>query len=158
MRSKLPPLRSQIIFPKTWIDGPAFGYPAEDGLPIRLRTVWSGGRKPLHLSDVVICGGLIKRTHLGNVLMLIRLLLVTIAVAFTGKIAYADCSAPIAPSCAFRQAEFDDQDDFDRCNRQMQQYRNAVEAYLSCLKRDSDQIISDYNNAIATFNRRAPPR
>ena len=69
-----------------------------------------------------------------------------------------DCSAPIAPSCAFRQAEFDDQDDFDRCNRQMQQYRNAVEAYLSCLKRDSDQIISDYNNAIATFNRRAPPR
>jgi len=90
--------------------------------------------------------------------MLVRLLLVTIAVAFTGKIAYADCSAPIAPSCAFRQAEFDDQDDFDRCNRQMQQYRNAVEAYLSCLKRDSDQIISDYNNAIATFNRRAPPR
>jgi hypothetical protein len=39
--------------------------------------------------------------------MLVRLLLVTIAVAFAGKIGYADCSAPIAPSCAFRQAEFD---------------------------------------------------
>ena len=90
--------------------------------------------------------------------MLIRLLLVTIAVAFTGKIASAECSAPSAPSCAFRQAEFEDQEDFDRCNRQMQQYRNGVESYLSCLKRESDQAISDYNNAIVAFNRRAPPR
>jgi hypothetical protein len=81
-----------------------------------------------------------------------------IAVACMSKVANADCSAPSAPSCAFRQAEFDVQDDFDRCNRQMQQYRNGVESYLSCLKRESDQTIGDYNNAIAAFNRRAPTR
>ena len=81
-----------------------------------------------------------------------------IAVACMSKVANADCSAPSAPSCAFRQAEFDDQDDFDRCNRQMQQYRNGVESHLSCLKRESDLTISDYNNAIAAFNRRGQPR
>jgi hypothetical protein len=76
--------------------------------------------------------------------------------------AFAYCSEPSAPSCATRYGAFDDQDDFDRCKRQMRSYQSEAEDFLSCtrreaddLKRKSDSVIQDYNNAVESFNRRA---
>jgi hypothetical protein len=75
--------------------------------------------------------------------------------------AYA-CSAPSAPFCATRHGSFDDQDEFDRCRREMNSFKSEAEDFLSCirresedLKRKSDGLIEEYNGAIESFNRRA---
>jgi len=65
------------------------------------------------------------------------------------------CSSPSAPSCATRYGAFDDQDDFERCKRQMSSYQSEAQEYLSCLKRESDSTIEEYNRAVESFNRRA---
>ena len=76
--------------------------------------------------------------------------------------AQAYCSSPTAPYCATRYGSFDDQDDFDRCRRQMTSYQSEAQDYLSCmrreaddLKRKSDTVIEEYNSAVESFNRRA---
>ena len=68
---------------------------------------------------------------------------------------FAYCSKPDAPSCATRYGAFDDQDDFDRCKREMASYKDEVESYLSCLNRDGNSAKSDYSDAVDSFNRRA---
>jgi hypothetical protein len=75
---------------------------------------------------------------------------------------FAYCSEPSAPSCATRYGAFDDQDDFDRGKRQMSSYRSEADDFLSCtrreaddLKRKSDSVIEEYNSAVESFNRRA---
>jgi hypothetical protein len=68
--------------------------------------------------------------------------------------AEAYCSKPDAPYCATRSGRFDDQDDFDRCRRQMQYYQSEVESFLSCLRNDSDEVLREHNDAVSSFNRR----
>lgn len=87
--------------------------------------------------------------------MLNSLLVASLMVVSMPTIAAAYCSKPDAPYCATRYGPFDDQYDFDRCKREMQSYRDDVQSFLSCLKRESDQTINDYNDAVASFNRRA---
>lgn len=65
------------------------------------------------------------------------------------------CSEPSAPYCASRYDEFDDQWEFDRCKREMENYQYDVERYLDCLSDEADQTISEYNDAVRSFNRRA---
>jgi hypothetical protein len=65
------------------------------------------------------------------------------------------CSKPDAPSCASRYGTFDDQDEFERCRSRMTAYRSDVESYLSCIKRESDSALQDYNDAVERFNQRA---
>jgi hypothetical protein len=76
--------------------------------------------------------------------------------------ANAYCSPPSAPSCATRYGTFDSQDDFDHCKRQMSSYQSEAQDYLSCLRREaedlkrkSDGTIEEYNSAVDSFNRRA---
>jgi hypothetical protein len=76
--------------------------------------------------------------------------------------ANAYCSSPSAPYCAARYGAFDSQDDFDRCKRQMSSYQSEAEDYLSCLRREADELkrksdgaIEEYNSAVDSFNRRA---
>jgi hypothetical protein len=69
--------------------------------------------------------------------------------------AFAYCSEPIAPSCATRYGAFDDQDDFERCKRQMSYFKSETESFLSCLQNDAETARSGYNNAVEAFNRRA---
>lgn len=83
------------------------------------------------------------------------------ALAFSSS-SWAYCSAPSAPYCATRYGAFDDQDDFDRCKRQMQSYQSEVESFLSCSQREIDDLrqkskseLDEYNNAVDSFNRRA---
>jgi hypothetical protein len=67
----------------------------------------------------------------------------------------AYCSQPFAPSCATRYGAFDDQDDFDQCKRKMATYQSEAQEFLSCLQKEGDRVREDYNNAVASFNRRA---
>jgi hypothetical protein len=76
--------------------------------------------------------------------------------------AEAYCSQPSAPSCATRYGSFDDTDDFDRCKRQLTSYKDEVESFMSCKQREMDEArreaeraVSDYNDAVQSFNRRA---
>jgi hypothetical protein len=69
--------------------------------------------------------------------------------------ANAYCSSPSAPSCAAQYGAFDDQDDFDRCKRQMSSYQSEAQDYLSCVRRETDSAIEEYNSAVDSFNRRA---
>ena len=76
--------------------------------------------------------------------------------------AMAYCSSPSAPSCATRYGAFDNQDDFDRCKRQMISYQSEVESFLSCSKREIDALtqkskseLDEYNSTVERFNRRA---
>lgn len=77
--------------------------------------------------------------------MLNSLLVASLMVVSMPTIAAAYCSKPDAPYCATRYGPFDDQYDFDRCKREMQSYRDDVQSFLSCLKRESDQTINDYS-------------
>ncbi|WP_439616656.1 hypothetical protein [Shinella sp.] len=76
------------------------------------------------------------------------------------------CSEASVPYCAERHSEFDDEWEFDRCKRDMESYKSEVEEYLTCrnaeaeeaieeAKRDNEEAIDAYNDAVASFNRRA---
>lgn len=83
---------------------------------------------------------------LGRLPVLLGASLLAWLVASDGAQAY--CSEPTAPSCATRSGSFDDQDEFDRCRRQMTNYKSEVEDNLSCRQRE-------YSDMVESFNRRA---
>lgn len=76
-----------------------------------------------------------------------------------GSAAYASCSEPSAPSCASRYGSFDDEWEFDRCKREMESYQSEVEDFAQCVQRqaknDIDEAVSEYEDAVSSFNRRA---
>jgi hypothetical protein len=91
-----------------------------------------------------------------------KALMIFASLAVTASSAQAYCSAPTAPYCATRYGAFDDQDDFDRCKREMASYQSEAQDFLSCTKRDaddlkrkSDNVIDEYNSAVESFKRRA---
>jgi hypothetical protein len=69
--------------------------------------------------------------------------------------AVASCYKPDAPYCATSYGQFDDRSDFDSCKSRMESYKSEVEDFLSCQRRESQQTIDDYNEAVESFNRRA---
>ena len=90
----------------------------------------------------------------------------TLALAFSSGPALAYCSAPSAPYCATSYSDFSDEHEFDSCKRDMDSYQDEVNSHLECLqrevddavsqaKRDSEEAISEYNDAVESFNRRA---
>jgi hypothetical protein len=80
-----------------------------------------------------------------------------VAIAFMGvpKQLFAFCSKPDAPYCASQYDKFDDQQEFESCKSEMESYKSEVEDFTSCLKRESEGAISDYNDAVQSFNVRA---
>ncbi|MFV0798931.1 hypothetical protein OHI65_08545 [Brucella sp. MAB-22] len=73
--------------------------------------------------------------------------------------AFAYCSKPSAPSCASSFGSFDDEWEFDRCKREMESYQSEVEDFAQCVQRqakdDIDEAVSEYEDAVSSFNRRA---
>jgi hypothetical protein len=61
------------------------------------------------------------------------------------------CSEPSAPFCATRYGSFDDQDDFERCKRQMASYRDDAESFLSCTRREADELKRKSDNVIQEY-------
>src|SRR3974390_288353 len=53
------------------------------------------------------------------------------------------CSPPSAPYCATQYGPFDDTYDFDRCKSEMQSYKDEVESFLSCQRRDNERAIDE---------------
>lgn len=62
--------------------------------------------------------------------------------------------------------EFSDEYDFNRCKQDVESFQDETNTYLECLqrdlddaasqaRRDSEQAISEYNDAVEGFNRRA---
>lgn len=94
--------------------------------------------------------------------MLWRICIAGLVLLAIGSRSFASCYTPDAPSCASGYGNFDDEYEFDRCKGEMETYKSEVEDYISCLKREvqrlnsqGDGAISDYNDAVASFNRRA---
>ena len=86
---------------------------------------------------------------------------VTLIAILSGHAAGA-CSEPSAPYCATKYGSFDDQDEFDRCRREMSSYKDDTEELLACLRRESedlkrksDSMLNEYNDTVESFNRRA---
>jgi hypothetical protein len=65
------------------------------------------------------------------------------------------CYEPSAPSCVTGYGGFEDEDEFLSCKGEMESYQSDVEAYLECLKHNSQEAIDAYNDAINSFNHRA---
>jgi len=65
------------------------------------------------------------------------------------------CFKPDAPYCATTYGRFDDESDFDQCKIEMESYKSDVEEFLACQRRESQEAIDDYNEAVESFNRRA---
>lgn len=93
------------------------------------------------------------------------ILSITIVVSFGSK-ANAYCSEPSAPSCASNYGGFDDEWEFSRCKREMESYKDDVERFLQCNRDEAEEAarkarddnasaMSDYNDAVEAFNRRA---
>jgi hypothetical protein len=79
----------------------------------------------------------------------------SLALVAVAPAAYAACSEPTAPYCASKYGAFDDEDEFRRCKSEMESYQSETQEFLSCVKRNSDSIIEEYNSAVESFNRRA---
>lgn len=85
---------------------------------------------------------------------------------FSPSVSYAYCSEPSAPYCATSFGSFDDEDEYDRCKREMGSYRSDVERYMSCRNDEAQEAVdeansdnskarTEYSNAVDSFNRRA---
>lgn len=96
-----------------------------------------------------------RRKLRGIAIQMIRAMIVAAALLFTSEQAFAYCSKPDAPYCATRFDAFDDQDDFDSCKSETESYKSNVEDFMRCLRRQGDEAVSDYESAVASFNRRA---
>ena len=93
-------------------------------------------------------------------------LFLAIAILSLPSAARAYCSEPSAPYCASSYGQFDDQWEFDRCKREVENYASDVERYIDCrsdeaneavrsAEYDRQNAISEYNNTVDSFNRRA---
>jgi hypothetical protein len=86
--------------------------------------------------------------------MIARVIVASLVVPLMISEAGAFCSKPSAPYCASGTGNFDDSYDFDRCKGEMDYYRTEVEDFLGCVKRESSEVVDEYNDTIASFYRR----
>lgn len=72
---------------------------------------------------------------------------------------FSSCEKPDPPSCSQTYGNFDDDDDFQQCRREMESYKSDAEEYLSCIQREAKkaatEVTDEYNDAVSAFNRRA---
>src|SRR5262245_51100300 len=69
--------------------------------------------------------------------MIARRLICALGVLFIPAVpAAAYCSKPSAPYCAERYGRFTDENDFDRCRREMESFKLDMESFISCTRRE----------------------
>jgi hypothetical protein len=87
-----------------------------------------------------------------------RFALVLFSLVLTSP-AHAACDKPAAPACAAQTVPFTGVKDFDACREQMLAFRDAMDAYASCVGQTSadaaKQARDAYEDVRAQFNRRA---
>lgn len=62
---------------------------------------------------------------------------------------------PRQPDCASTSYPFSDSYDFDSCKTEMEEYQSKLKGYLACLDSESKEAVSEYNQTVSAFNRRA---
>ena len=62
---------------------------------------------------------------------------------------------PEKPNCATSYYAFTDSYDFDSCRREIEHFKSEVRNYLACLESESKEAVSEYNDVVSSFNRRA---
>ena len=71
---------------------------------------------------------------------------------------YVFCREPRVPSCTANYGAFFDEADFDRCKREMEDYRDDVKKFIDCLQgaaaNDIREVQTNYSDAVDSFNRR----
>lgn len=100
-------------------------------------------------------------------------LVVALAVTLMPAHALAYCSEPSTPYCASGYGRFDDEWEFRRCKSDMESYQSDVEEFIGCNNREAEEAareaeeiagkarnanetaISDFNDAVESFNQRA---
>jgi len=90
-----------------------------------------------------------------RLLAVFGILVLSLLPGATPALAFYYCTEPTVPSCASRYGSFDDEWEFDRCKREMKNYQSDVETFITCNNSANEQAISDYNDAVKKFNRRA---
>ena len=95
-----------------------------------------------------------------------RRYLLALAMICSPSTSHAYCSEPSAPYCATSYGSFDDEYDFESCKREMENYKDEVERYISCRNDEAQEAIDEanidnrkassaYSEAVDSFNRRA---
>ncbi|WP_447497416.1 hypothetical protein, partial [Clostridioides difficile] len=62
---------------------------------------------------------------------------------------------PRLPDCVSASYPFSHSYDFQNCKDQIEDYRSKLNSYLACLDSESKEAVSEYNQAVSAFNRRA---
>ena len=65
------------------------------------------------------------------------------------------CTKPSKPRCIDLMWTFEDTFSFDSCRQEIKRYRDAVEAYLSCLEQEADTTANELKEVIRRFNCKA---
>jgi hypothetical protein len=81
-----------------------------------------------------------------------------LVIALASHSAFA-CNEPASPACTSRHELFQDQEDYERCRRDMTSYNDEVERFVHCVRDDAEQkvkqAVDEYNSMVQGFNRRA---
>jgi len=81
--------------------------------------------------------------------------LATIGLALLPVAAGASCFEPTEPYCIRAYGTFEDEFSFESCRSELANYQNEVEAFVDCQRRENDQAISDFNEAVRYWNCKA---
>lgn len=65
------------------------------------------------------------------------------------------CSEPDEPYCLSRYGSFEEEWEFDRCRREVQNFVSEVEDFASCLDQAKQEKIDEANQAVERFNCKA---
>jgi hypothetical protein len=65
------------------------------------------------------------------------------------------CGEPPSPVCVTYHEPFRNQDEYNRCRRELEVYKTELEAFLSCLRSTANEAVQTYMNALEDFKRRS---
>ena len=82
-------------------------------------------------------------------------LICSITLASSPSHAFLFCSEPREPSCVDGNGYFDDEDQFNGCKSEVENYIGDVKTYTACLTDEHDKAVKQSNDIIEKFNCRA---
>ena len=62
---------------------------------------------------------------------------------------------PPSPICVAQSQPFQDQNEYNRCRRELEAYKIELEIFLSCLRAQSNDAFLSYQEALDNFVRRS---
>ena len=90
-----------------------------------------------------------------NLRLAIFALISSITLASSPSHAFLFCNEPREPSCVDGNGYFDDEDQFNSCKSEVENYISDVKTYTECLIEEHDKAVKQSNDVIEKFNCRA---